>query len=326
MYNTFFQLKSNPFSQAQPLSSVFLPTSHRLALELLRKEINKSSGIFILRGALGVGKSCLIKALVESFSDKNNEVVFNHLNPASRLQLSASEHNQLIMQSFSDSCPLKTEKKQATVFILDNANKFSASFLKSILNKAAEHNNSQPTSLILTGPLDLKLQIKNLKLNKQTSQLIKSLSLNPFNKEEIADYINYRLSCSGYSNNSLFTDEAVQSVVELSKGIPWLINTICGVCLFQASLDEQAVIEKETVKTATEFCFLAETILDKQNTQEPAICPQENNSTKKKSTSLTSQQQITAEPKVKIKPFKTTNNFINRHASNSIEVFHKKVH
>ncbi len=309
MYNTFFQLKSNPFSQAQPLSSVFLPTSHRPALELLRNEINTSSGIFILRGAIGVGKSCLIKALVESFSDKKNEVVFNHLNPASRLQLSAPEHNQLIIKSFSDICLLNTKKQRATVFILDNANKFNPRFLKNLLNKVTENNKIQSTILILTGPLDLKLQIKNLELNKQTLQLIKSLSLNPFNKEEITDYINYRLSCSGYSKNSLFTDEAIQSIAELSKGIPWLINTICGACLFQASLDEQAVIESKTVKTATEFCFLPENVLDHQHTHKTATSPQENNSSKKKLTSLISQQQITTAPKVKIKPFKTTNNF-----------------
>jgi len=279
MYNTFFQLKSNPFSQAQPLSSVFLPTTHRLALELLTKRINKLSGIFILHGAIGVGKSCLIKALVESFSDKS-ETVFNHLNPASRLQLSTPEHNQLIMESFTDIC-LDTATQQTTVFILDNANKFSASFLKGLLNKVAEQNKIQPTMLILTGPPDLKLQIKNLKLKKQTSQLIKASSLNPLNNEETTDYINYRLSCSGYSKNSLFTDKAIQSIAELSKGIPWLINTICGVCLFQASLDKQAAIEKETVKTATEFCFLPETICDQQDTKKSVFSSQKNNSSKK---------------------------------------------
>jgi len=279
MYNTFFQLKSNPFSQAQPLSSVFLPTTHRLALELLTKEINKSSRIFILRGAIGVGKSCLIKALVESFSNKS-EVVFNHLNPASRLQLSVPEHNQLIMKSFTDIC-LNTANQQATIFILDNANKFSTNFLKGLLNKIAEQNKNQPTMLILTGPPDLKSQIKNLNLKKQTSQLIKTLSLNPLNDEEITDYINYRLSCSGYSKNSLFTDKAIESVAELSKGIPWLINTICGVCLFQASLDKQMEIEKETVKKATEFCFLPETIFDNQDTKKSDFSSQKNNSSKK---------------------------------------------
>jgi len=296
MYNTFFQLKSNPFSQAQPLSSVFLPSTHCLTLELLINEINKSSGIFLLRGAIGVGKSCLIKALVETYSDKSTQVVFNHLNPASRLQLSAPEHNQLIMESFSNILLLNTHKQQATVFILDNANKFSASFLKNLLDKVSEYNKSQPITLILTGPPDLKLQIKNLKLKKQTSQLIKYLSLNSFNNEEITDYINYRLSCSGYPKNSLFTDEAVQSIAEISKGIPWLINTICGVCLFQASLDEQTVINKETVKKATEFCFLPETIFAQQDTKKSAFSPQKNNSSKKKSTNLISQQQFITAP------------------------------
>ncbi len=264
MYSPFFQLQSNPFSQAHPEKSVFLPTSHRLVLELLSKEVNNSKGVFALIGSIGVGKSSLIKALIEKYKNQETEIFFKHLNPSSSLQLSASEpnHMALIMKTFSDSCSLDTTSPHnKSVFILDNANNFNSQFLNNILEKVSQRNSTnQPTLLILTGQEKLQKQIKNLTAETHSPALfIKQFLLKPFEKDETIDYINHRLSCAEYSKGTLFDSGAVQSIVNLSKGIPWVINTLCSVSLFQASLDKQGIITKETVSVATEFCFLENT-------------------------------------------------------------------
>ncbi len=277
MYNNFFQFQSNPFSQTPPSQSVFLSTKHQLALNSLIKKVdNRSSAIFLLLGAVGVGKSCLIKALIEKVGSKNDKQVIKHLNPNSRLQLSASDpiHTIMIMKLFSETCSLNADTQQSTVFILDNANNFTDHFLENLLSKVLERNkNKQATLLILTGQAELTAQVKNLQIKPYSTQAIKSLLLEPLKAVEIKDYINYRLFCANYSKGTLFSDDAIQYIAEISKGIPWLINTICSVSIFQASNNKHESINKETVELATEFCFLAKDYLEEKET---AIAEQRN--------------------------------------------------
>ncbi len=283
MYNKFFQFQLNPFSQTPPSQSAFLSTKHQSALNLLIKEVdNQSSAVFLVLGTMGVGKSSLIKALIENFASKNGNEVIKHLNPNSRLQLSASDpiHTVMIMKLFSEACSLNADLQQSTVFILDNANNFTDYFLENLLSKVVERNkNKQPTLLILTGQAKLESRIQNFKTKKHSTQIIKSLLLEPLNTIEINDYINHRLFCANYSKDSLFTDEAIQYIAEISKGIPWLINTICSVSIFQASNNKYDSINKETVEIATEFCFLAkdypeekERVITKLRTPMPITC------------------------------------------------------
>lgn len=292
MYNDFFQLRLNPFSQNHLLNSVFLPSSHRLVLEQLSEEANKSTGIFLLLGSIGVGKSSLITALIEKHKQNNTKTVFKHLNPSSSLQFSASEpsYMAMIMKNFAVNCSLNTDSQIKNIFILDNANHFSTPFLSKLLSKVAEQNQkNKSTLLILTGQPKLQLQIKNLTLGKN----LPSLLIKPFDESETTDYINNRLFCSDCPKNIIFNDQAIHYIAKLSKGIPWAINTICSVSLFQAGLDKQSIISKEIVESSTEFCYL-----ENQHTNNTIKL-----SAKEKSTPL----QVTTNCKARRKPLNKSN-------------------
>ncbi len=314
MYNDFFQLRLNPFSQKHPLNSVFLPSSHRLVLEQLTEEVNKSSGIFLLLGPIGVGKSSLTNALIEKHKVKNTKTVFKHLNPSSSLQLSASEpdHMAMIIKKFSDTYSINTDSKIKNVFILDNANHFSTHFLNSLLTKVSEqNNNNKPTLLILTGQPKLQLQIKSLTVDIHLlPSFIKTFLLSPFEQTEITDYINNRLLCAEYSRNTLFDDQAIHYIAKLSKGIPWAINTICSVSLFQADLDKQPIITKETVKSATEFCYLEQCSVENQPTNNIINTPVKEELIKRPlTTSYKAKRKTSKESNIPIK--QQTKNLIN---------------
>ena len=271
MYCDFFQLQQNPFSQNSPANSVFLPAPHHIALESLTKQVNNSCGAFLLLGTIGVGKSALIKSLIKNHSIKNSNLVFKHLNPNTSLQVSASEPSYMakIMKSISDSRLPNNETKTKNIFILDNANNFSTPFLNRLLSKITEQNKrEQTTSLILIGHPILASQLKGLQIDK-------SYLLNPFEEAETINYINHRLSYTQYAKQPLFNKQAIHQISKLSKGIPWNINTICSMCLFQASLDRQSIVTQETVNIATEFCLLendSESIDCIQNQQTNNIC------------------------------------------------------
>lgn len=154
------------------------------------------------------------------------------------------------MKSISDSHLPNNDLHTKSIFVLDNANNFSTPFLDKLLSKITEQNKrGQAISLILIGHPILDSQLKGL-------EIAKSYLLKPFEEAETIDYINHRLSFTQYTLQSLFNKQAINKISKLSKGIPWNINTICSMSLFQASLDRQSTISQETVNIATEFCLL----------------------------------------------------------------------
>lgn len=246
MYNQFFRFELNPFSQTPPANNNYLPTSHFTILNQLDQAFKSSNGLFLLIGSIGVGKTSLIKLLVN-----NNDEIIIDLSPASTLQSSSSSQLEVMLNCISNS------KSAPAIFFLDNADRYDDSLLSSLILTIKERNNSFPTLLLLTGQPSLESNIRTIQLKNANSLLLNCVSLPAFAESEIKSYIHYRLKLAGYSEENLFTDDAIQRIASLSKGLPRQINTICGVSIFQASLEQLNIINQNVVDKASEFCFLS---------------------------------------------------------------------
>ena len=66
-------------------------------------------------------------------------------------------------------------------------------------------------------------------------------------KEDTKKYILHRLSVSG-KTQSIFTEEAYQSIYEKSSGIPRRINHICDLALFSGFGKGLSIIDEDVIK------------------------------------------------------------------------------
>lgn len=245
MYCHFFGLRSNPFSLKAQSNCDYLPVSHDLVLKRLVKDLDIVTGVICLLGSAGVGKSTFIKRMIAECKDQGCDYIFKDLSSSAD---DPSHHN---------------ESHQKTIFLLDHAESVSDDVLEECLVVAEKHNATErPVLLILIGLPDLESRLIIPRFESYQCLLAGTYNLGQLNNSEVGDYISHRLCLAEYSGETLFTEDAVKSITKFSRGIPRVINTLCGNVLFQAGLNQCRVITKEMVDHSVEFCILEEDVLD----------------------------------------------------------------
>ncbi len=243
MYCTFFGFRRNPFSLIAQANCDYLPTNHQLISNQLVKSLDKATGITCLLGPVGVGKSTLVRKMIVDYKNQSGGLIFKEL-----------DVNNL---SVTDVLSNESQQRLKTIYLLDHADSLSDDLLEKLLTTIAKHNvTKNPVLLILIGSSLLESQLKSTRFESYQSLLNNSFILERLDHRAVNDYILHRLQLAEYTGETLFDDSAIQAITKLSKGIPRVINTLCGNSLFQASLYQQHGITEETVNSAAEFCIL----------------------------------------------------------------------
>ena len=245
MHCHFFGLRSNPFSLKAQSNCDYLPASHDLVLKRLVKDLDIVTGVICLLGSAGVGKSTFIKRLIAECKDQGCDHIFKDLS------------------SNADDPSHYNESQQKTIFLLDHAESVSDDVLEECLVVVEKRNaTARPVLLILIGSPDIESRLNAPQFESYQCLLAGTYHLGQLNNAEVDDYISHCLRLAEYSGEPLFTEDAVKSITKFSKGIPRVINTLCGSILFQAGLNQCRVITKEMVDDSVEFCILEEDVLD----------------------------------------------------------------
>ena len=67
--------------------------------------------------------------------------------------------------------------------------------------------------------------------------------LTPLTEEDAKKYIVHRLKIASRSDRQYFTDQALDTVYQFSKGVPRLINQICDSALLNGFIYEKEIID-----------------------------------------------------------------------------------
>ena len=76
-------------------------------------------------------------------------------------------------------------------------------------------------------------------------------SLSPLEQTETGPYITYRLQKAG-AKRALFSEEALQVVWHLTRGVPRRINTLCDLCLLEGYASRTQAVDHDLVKRVAE--------------------------------------------------------------------------
>jgi len=259
MYSQFFGLHKNPFSQLVRQNNVFLPDNHQLVFNQLVVSIKESTGVVGLVGTAGVGKSTLIRHLEDVLSEDNQTFVFKDLSTF----INAEDWSETPRHDFADVIEAMREDCQSivddsckSIYLLDIAEAVDEVVLVELLKIVTSQNaNNNPTMLILVGCGNLEHSLKMAQFSMGGNPSEKIYQLDVLNEAEVKSYIDHRLRAVCYVGSPLFTDDAINAITSISKGIPKHINTICGMTLFQADLDQLPIVTEKEVIEASEICF-----------------------------------------------------------------------
>ena len=262
MYTGYFDLKEAPFTIAPNPAYLFMSDRHREALAHLTYGLGDTGGFVLLTGEVGTGKTTICRSVMEQISD-NTQAVFI-LNPTlSCLELLATICDGLkirykktgaTLNYFTDKIQTKLSKNHQeninTLLVIDEAQHLQAEVLEQLrLLTNLETNTKKLLQVILIGQPELQQLLQRRDLRQLAQRITARYHLLPLTKTELKQYIQHRLSVA-QCTRTLFNDNAIACIHQISQGIPRVVNLLCERSLIIAYGSNNTVVSKAIVKQA----------------------------------------------------------------------------
>ncbi len=262
MYAEYFGLKKKPFSIVPDPACFYISDGHREALAHLLYGATGDGGFVLLTGEVGTGKTTVCRRLFE-LAPEATDVAFI-LNP----KLTAEELLATICDEFGISYPEGTtsirilvarindylldahDKGRRAVLIIEEAQNLTPDVLEQIrLLTNLETNQRKLLQVIMIGQPELREMLAKPQLRQLSQRITARYHLGPLSKQEVPEYINYRLSVAG-ARSRLFPHATIRKIYGLTKGVPRLINVVCDRALLGAFVLELERVDIKTLKKA----------------------------------------------------------------------------
>ena len=258
MYREFFDLPQNPFSNTPDPAFLFSSPGHKATLQALLSSIEAAQGCVALVGEAGVGKTLLLRAVLEHIDHRQYKAIWV-LYPA----LSFPEMLQTICQAsgldsaIDDPVAVVRHLQQAwleehkrgrkVVLIIDEAHNIPVQTLEGLLRLASPSvfTGTSLIHIVFAGLPEFWQRLHSYASRYFKKQCITCLHLSPLTRRESMDYIRHRVRKVAASADALFTQKALQQVVYDARGNPGMLNTLCSNMLITSRLYHQKLVSTE---------------------------------------------------------------------------------
>lgn len=257
MFNSFYNLKGTPFEKSIKKEDLFKSSS--LTEFFSRMEYMKQTrGIILLTGISGVGKTTALRAFAENLKPEFFKTLYFPLSTVSTTDFYHQINRGLGGDTFRHKSDLflsiqkliidyATVKKQIPVIIFDEIHLLKVDNLfelQLILN--FNFDSLDPAVIILAGHSLMREKLIRPSLSAINQRFRLKYEFSPLSREETYQYIQHQLSLVG-NKNSLFNDNAIDAIFNLSSGVIRVINTIAIKALTAGTAGKQDIINEETV-------------------------------------------------------------------------------
>ncbi len=242
MYEKHWQLTSRPFDDLFDARFYYPAESHQGALFKLRYALEQGRGVATLTGPSGIGKTWLLallkRQLPESFAPFC-QVSFPALPQADLLayfaeELSASRFatapsSRDSLRRIEDALQKAHEEQRRPLLVLDEAHLLhEPALLESLRLLLNLHPGRNPLGMLFVGHSNLLTTLA--RFPAFDDRIAVKCQLQAFSREETAGYVTHRLRQAG-SKRDLLDTQGLDTLHELTHGIPRRINRLCDLAL-----------------------------------------------------------------------------------------------
>jgi general secretion pathway protein A len=250
MYEAFYGLREKPFSIVPDPELIYWGHNHLLAFAMLEFGLRNSAGFTVITGEVGSGKTTLVRYLLRrldptivvgliSNTPRGTVGLLQWVLMSLRQPYDGSYPD--LFQRFNQFLYNEYNGGRRTVLVVDEAHNLgfeALEELRMLLNINADKH--QFLQIILVGQPQLKDMLRSPQLLQFAQRVSSDFHLRALKREEVSEYINYRLRAVG-SRYKLFSEDACDMIADASLGIPRTINILCDTALvygFAANLQE----------------------------------------------------------------------------------------
>ncbi len=263
MYCNFFGLRSHPFEDRAD-AQFFYPTAEgEETLAAMVYEIQYGTGLGLLIGEAGTGKSLLIRALLQRLQNSDQTVVVT-CPPSGAMDLirecckrfgvtlPSSHHEPRRVSRLRRHLGRSAGAGHRSILILDQAENLSPSNMAQLATLAdLSGERGKLLTILLAAQPHVRSLLDRPEFARIRQQLFGERMLSPLSETDTRAYIRHRLRIAGVGDADLFDDRAIALIHEISGGIPRLINRICNAAMLTAYGAETPCITRAIVEEAT---------------------------------------------------------------------------
>ncbi|MGH1471288.1 MAG: ExeA family protein [Cellvibrionaceae bacterium] len=257
MYQKHFDLCDKPFRLIPDPKFLHFSYIHKLAYNMLEYGIQEQTGIVLITGEVGSGKTTLVRHLLNEIGDQsltiglinNTSENFGKLIQLVSLAFKLPYENKddiSLLQGIQNYLIEQYSKGNRCILIVDEAQNLSEKALEELrLLTNINSGSDLLLQIILVGQPQLFDLLSKPKLTQIAQRITVEYHLNPLSREETKKYINHRLLIAG-ARKPIFEDDAIDFIFNCSGGIPRLINTLCDYALVYAYATDKKTVDKTT--------------------------------------------------------------------------------
>ncbi len=231
-------------------------------LEAIEYAVLQGEGIVKVSGEVGVGKTMLCRVLEERLAGRLEIVYLGNpsLSPVEVLRAIAFEmelklpegagHLEIIHHLHEALLQRHAEGRQVVVFI-EEAQNMSLETLEEVrLLSNLETGTCKLLQMVLFGQPELDLNLARPEIRQLRERITHSFHLEPFSRREVEEYLEYRLTQSGYRGPKIFSRRAVKAIARGSRGLARRVSILADKALMAAFTEGKHVVKPRHVAYA----------------------------------------------------------------------------
>jgi type II secretory pathway predicted ATPase ExeA len=260
MYLKHFGLTAFPFDKEIPADELFVSSAmHELSVRL--GHLVEMSGIGLLTGDPGSGKSCAARAMTARLHPGLYKVLYVPLSTGNPMDLYKSiawelglpverSRAALYRQIKTEVTRLLTEARTRPVLILDEAQGLRSDVLEEmrlLTNYAMDAQNR--LCLLFCGQSELRRRLSMAVHESLSQRVVVRFHLPPLSRDELGPYLVHLLRRVG-TELPLFEPAAVEALFQATQGLPRKINLLAHHTLIAAALQKAKAATADHVQAA----------------------------------------------------------------------------
>jgi general secretion pathway protein A len=255
---SYFGFSKIPFTKHMWATKMFDASAQRELIDSLHLWL-ETRGIAILYGPPGVGKSISLRRFKAELDDRRYELYYLYnlritttgfLRSLCRsLGLPVLYHQADLFDAISSFLAQYEERsRKHPILIFDDGDGLSDPLLELLrLLGNFVMDSEDRFSFILSGSQRLALKVKQPQNEAFRQRIVFSHSLRGFSIDDARNYIRFHIERSE-GPKELFTDEAVQLIFQMAKGLPRVINQIALQAVIRAAVRRVDHIDESFIK------------------------------------------------------------------------------
>jgi type II secretory pathway predicted ATPase ExeA len=239
-----FGWKNNPFALTV---NPALFTGYSSQVKSIMEKLGTRSGHILVYGDKGVGKTTLLRWLVDNLKQENHAVYVArpplNFDDLIRLVVSALKGSSRKKYSLYEVEDLVKKAKKPVVLLIDEAHEVTAE----IEQQMRSLGDIERVNLVLAGLPETREKIKK-DSPPLFDRIILEVSIEHLSLEETQDMIKKRIEDAGGQDVKPFTNDAINNIFKMSRGRPRMILKVCDWVIADAIKNNLEVIGGEVGK------------------------------------------------------------------------------